>query len=265
MSHNAFFHVEQTPWFCSEGEVDMPILYYDASNIMALFLAPREAVEAELEGTDLVPALVLGRRAVVGVSMYEYRDTSIGPYNEVGLAVPVFNRGEPRPLLGTLDMLRSAARRHLGFHILDLPVTTDIANAAGREFWGFPKFVAPIEFRWDNNKFHCSVTEPDTHRPIMSLSGYPHALMPMPATDLVLYSRLDGHTLRTVINIRYGMSWNFAGGMQLEAGTGRHPMAQRLQRLGLHGLRPFAVLSTPRFQSRLNAGVQMSDQTTVGD
>lgn len=265
MSRNTFFDVEQTPWTCSQGEVGMPILYYDASNIMALFLAPREAVEAELQGTGLVPALVTGQRAVVGLSMYEYRSTSAGPYNEVGLAVPVFNEGEPRPLLSTLDILRSARSRRMGFHILDLPVTTEIANAAGREFWGFPKFVTDIGFSWSEGNFHCSVADPDSGDAIMNFTGRTHPLVPMPAMDLVLYSHLDDQTLRTVINIRHGMSWNFAGGMHLETGTSEHPMAARMRRLGFAEARPFAVLSTPRFQSRLNAGVEVSGRVTAGD
>lgn len=257
MTRDPFFEVPRTRWSCSRGEVDMPVLYYDGTNVMCLFTAPRAAVEAELAGTGLVPAAVIGARAVVGVSVYEYRSTSIGPYNEVGVAVPVFVQGEPRPVPGTLDFLRTAAERHMGFHILDLPVTTEIANAAGREFWGFPKFVTDIDVSWRREGFQSSVAEPGSDRTIMTLTGQPRPLVPLPAMDLVLYSRLDEATLRSVINVRHGMSWNLAGGMRLEVGSAHHPMAVRLRRLELDGSRPFAVLSTQQFQSRLNAGAEV--------
>lgn len=257
MSRNRFFDVPQTTWRCSEGEVDMPIFYQEGANVMALFTSPLEAVKAELEGTGMVPAAVIGDRAVVGVSMYEYRVTSAGAYNEVGVAVPVFQQGQPRPLLGTLDFLRTAHERRMGFYILDLPVTTAIANAAGREFWGFPKFVTDIEFNWQGGHFHCAVMEPGTQRPIMTLGGHPRPMVPVPAMDMVLYSNLENRSLRTLINIRNGMSWNFPGGMRLDTGAGEHPMGERLRRLELGGRRPFTVLSTPRFQSRLNAGVEV--------
>lgn len=263
MNQDPFFKVPRTVMECSAGEVKMPIFYHDASNVLALFTAPLKAVQAELHDTGLKPAVVLGKRAVVGVSLYEYRVTSVGPYNEVGVAVPVFREGQPRPALGTLDLLRSAGEQQLGFYILDLPVTTDVANAAGREFWGFPKFVTDIEFRWWRGKFHCQVMEPGSDRVIMRFTGQPRPMIPLPATDMVLYSHRDGDMLRSLINIRHGMSWNFPAGMRLETGTGEHPMGERLRRLGLCGRRPFAVLSTRQFESRLNAGVPVEEVATV--
>lgn len=259
MSQDPFFKVPRTTMQCSAGDVEMPIFYHDAANVMALFTAPLKAVEAELEGTGLRPAVTMGDKAVVGVSMYQYRVTSVGPYNEVGVAVPVFREGQPRPTLGTLDFLRAAEERQMGFYILDLPVTTETANAAGREFWGFPKFVTDIEFRWRRGEFHCAVMEPDSDRVIMRFTGQPRPLIPLPAADMVLYSRRQDRMLRSLINIRHGMSWNFPGGMRLETGTGQHPMGERLRRLGLCGRRPFAVLSTQLFQSRLNAGVPVEE------
>lgn len=250
-------------WTCFVVHRDMPGFRVARTELK---MGMRASGAAELEFDDVfVPGshVVLGERAVVGVSMYEYRVTSVGPYNEVGVAVPVFREGQPRPALGTLDLLRSAGERQLGFYILDLPVTTDVANAAGREFWGFPKFVTDIEFRWWRGEFRCQVMEPGSDRVIMRFTGQPRAMIPLPATDMVLYSHRDGDMLRSLINIRHGMSWNFPAGMRLETGTGEHPMGERLRRLELCGRRPFAVLSTRQFESRLNAGVPVEEVARV--
>ena len=61
----------------------------------------------------------------------EYRKTDIGPYNEVGLTVLALAPGDPIP----------------ANYVVDLPVTTAVANRAGREIWGYNKFVAAIDVK----------------------------------------------------------------------------------------------------------------------
>ncbi len=254
MHDDPFFQVPRTRRKCSEGQVQLPIFYQDASNVIAFFTAGREAVTELLEGTGLEPALSLNGQVVMGVSMYEYRDTDVGPYNEVGVAVPVFRAGHGRPLTGLLDLFRAQDQRELGFHILDLPVTTAIANAAGRELWGFPKFVTGIDFEWTGRDFRCRVLEPNSRTAILTMEGRVLPLLPLPGLDLVLYSQHKRNMLRTLVTVRNGMQWLLPTGMQLRVGESEHPMAERLRMLGVDGKRPLALFGCDKFQSRLNAG-----------
>jgi hypothetical protein len=77
-------------------------------------LGDRDAAAAHLSGTGLQPALTIGHRALVALSHYEYRDTGIGGYNEVGLE-------GARPVV-VMDTHRFQARLNAGVPI-GKPVT----------------------------------------------------------------------------------------------------------------------------------------------
>lgn len=254
-----FFQVPQTVRTTSEGEFDFPIFYFDASNLLAFFLGDRGAAAARLSGTGLQPALTIGNRALVALSHYEYRRTGIGAYNEVGLALPVLPEGAPQVRNPIQGLYGAVDERHLGLHVLDLPVTTALACAGGREVYGLPKFVTEIPFRLDRNGFETGVLDPDGQGSIFSLSGRLRPGVPVPPMSLVLYSHLEGEMLRSTVNVRGRMTLRPAHGLHLHVGESNHRMANNLRELGLEGARPVVVMDTHRFQSRLNAGVPMSE------
>lgn len=254
---DVFFQVPRTVAPTSEGPVELPIMYYDASALYAFFLVDESRVAGLLDGTRMHPALTVGGRAVAAIACYEYRDTSVGVYNEVGLAVSVTADDAAPPLGGWLDMITTMTRpevRHVGMHVLDLPVTTLAANAAGREIWGFPKFVTDIRFEHRDRHFVCEVADPDGDRPIMTLAGTVAPALPSRPLSLALYTELDDRLLRCTVNAR-GRSRIAPGrGLRVGAAPGGHRMAGHLDALGLDGAVPLAVMWTDRFQSRLNAG-----------
>jgi hypothetical protein len=221
-------------------------------------------VEAKLSGTGLRPALTIGGRALAGIAHYEYRQTGVGSYNEVGLALPVLPEGAPAPRNPIQALYGSVDERHLGFYVLDLPVTTPLANAGGRELWGYPKFVAPIPFRLDRKSFESSVIDPEGDGDIFTLSGRLLPSLPAPPMSLVLYSHHQGNLLRTTVNVRGRMNLRPGRSLQLRVGESTHGMARNLRDLGLDNARAALVLDTHRFQSRLNAGVPIERVATVG-
>jgi hypothetical protein len=204
-------------------------------------------------GLEVVPSL--GGKVLVVVAFYQYRQTAIGVYNEVGVAIHVGPKGTKRPtrplteLIGPLDKMIS------GFHIVDLPVTTDAACAAGREVWGYPKFTTPIGFDLDGRRFLGTVTNPADGGEMVRLEGRAGLGIPGPLLDLTLYSRHEGQLLRTLVNTRGGARLACGGSMRLTVNTGTaHPMAVRLDTLGLQGAQPWCVAYSNRLQLRLNAG-----------
>lgn len=259
-----FFQVPQTTHSTTQGPIDLPILYFDVSTLLAFFVTNRDAVEAKLDGTGLRPALTIGGRALVGIAHYEYRRTGVGSYNEVGLALPVLPEGAPAPRNPIQALYGSVDERHLGFYVLDLPVTTPLANAGGRELWGYPKFVAPIPFRLDRKSFESSVIDPEGDGDIFTLSGRLLPSLPAPPMSLVLYSHHQGNLLRTTVNVRGRMNLRPGRSLQLRVGESTHGMARNLRDLGLDNARAALVLDTHRFQSRLNAGVPIEKVATVG-
>lgn len=254
--HDRFFRVPRTVHRTSAGLVDLPILYFDATNVVALFEADRGGAEALLAGTGLVPAMIRGDRAVVGLSFYEYRHTSVGVYNEVGTAIFAARRGDRVMLGGLLDLYRAPARRTVGAYVVDLPVTTEAANAAGRELWGYPKFVTRIDVRLAGRRFDGTVFDPDGAE-ICTLAGNAGFGVPVPPVSLVTFTQLSGQLVRTPIDVRAPTRAHGPGDLALRVGSSRHPMADNLRRLGLDGAAPRLVLSTTRFQSKLWAGSRL--------
>lgn len=249
-----FFQTPQDAHETSAGSVRLPILYYDTSNVLAFFRAPTEAAAELLAGTGLKPAYNFFGSTIVGLSFYEYRETSVGAYNEVGLAIPVLDAKQRRGPITLFDPYRSVERRKTGFYVVDLPVTTKIANAAGRELWGYPKFVTGIDFLYADRHVAMRVADPESDTDILRLEGRMSHALPAPPLSLVTYSILDDRRIRTTVQVRGAVRVGLGGSVRLSLGGSHHPMARHLAALRLNGRKPMLIAGTHRFQSRLNAG-----------
>lgn len=258
-----FFNVPRTQAATSEGTVQLPILYHSTRNISAFFMVDEAALRASLKAAgaeQLQPACVWRGKALVAVASYEYLDTSIGPYNEIGIAVPVTPPGV-KPRLGhwlqTLSDVDSPTRE-LGYFVLHLPVNTPAACAAGKDIWGFPKFVTPIDYGRYDASVDIVLFDPAAPRAraqaIMTLSGRVGRSIPGPSLSPLLYSLKQGKWLKTAVNVRGGGRIHAGSGLRLRVGTSQHPMAQTLRALGLADAQPWFVMDTDTFQSRLNDG-----------
>ena len=252
--NDSFFDVERTIHRTSAGLVELPILYYDASNVLALFDADRRGAEQLLVGTGLEPAGGRGDKALVGLSFYEYRRTTVGVYNEVGTAIfarKAGTRGLFHPLAETI---LPPSRRTTGAWVVDLPVTTEAANAAGRDLWGYPKFVTTIDFELRGKTVRSVVHDPLGGDFICELRGEMGAGVIAPAVSLVTFTQMAGALVRTHVDVRAPTRIRAAGSVRLDVGTSTHPMAQNLRTLKLDGAKPKALIVTERFQSLLHAG-----------
>lgn len=247
-----FFQYPRNTLSTSEGDVAMPILYYDSSQFMAFFWVDGDKAQSLLsEGLDVVR---FGRKALVAVAFYEYRATSIGVYNEVGTAIACVPKGSRVPKRPLLSLFKPLDQGIIGFNVIDLPVTTPAACAAGRDIWGYPKFVTPIDFSLQQNQFHGVVQDPDGHGPLCTLSGKAGLGIQASLINLILYSRHHGNMLRTLINIRARGSMCLPGSVRLHVGPRRHRMAENLLALGLQDAKPAFLAHTHGLQLRLNSG-----------
>ena len=285
MHEDAFFQVPRSRHETSAGEVELPIFYYDIDLIEAFFWCNLPAACRALDGTDLEPALRFASRCMVGFAAFDYRDTSIGPYGEVAIAIPVLRRNQPRPRFPWLDLLRPPDDRKVGFRVVELPVTTEAARAAGREIWGYPKFVTGIRVKLDGNQVDATVDDPGVgsekpstshSRPsrtapekeaslapdqtdiIASLGGRVGPGVAVPAISFVNFDTVEGRELRTTIDVRGPARLSLPGTVRLRVGQSGHPMAGLLRDMGLDGGRPFAMMTSERSQSRLPAGVEVT-------
>lgn len=254
MSKN-FFPKQDSFVQTSQGRVDLPILYYDTSVFYAFFDVPLDAARAILTGTGLQPIALPDGRAVAGIAAYEYRATTVGVYNEVGLALLTVPESVPVPLLSALDIFLPAGMRKLGFYITDLPVTTAAANAAGREIWGYPKFVTRIPLSWGDGRLQLQVMHPESaDEAILTLAGNYSENVHLPNFDLTTWTNLAGELLKTHVTTRGKSGYCFKPDVTLSVGQRDHRMQRNLASLEMDGKKPIAMAVSHDFQSILPAG-----------
>jgi hypothetical protein len=226
----------------SDGsDVVLPVRYFDAQCLLATFAIEPIPATILLAAAGLRPVLQEDGKALAVLGCFEYRTTDIGPYNEVCVSILALAPQDPTPAL----------------YVTDLPVTTPAANLAGREIWGFNKFVTAIEVQRDGKDFTTTVCDPGVTT-IMTLAGTRDASLDMPEGDVMTFSILAGKPLKTVVRVM--TPWNLSGGgnFQLRIGKSAHPMADNLRTLGLDGARPILLQYADPFQSLLFPGRSLS-------
>lgn len=253
-----FFQYPLTVFETSEGKIDLPILYYDNSNFLALYEVDFEKAVPLLNDQPVDVVRFPGGKALVAIAMYEYRQTTVGDYNEVGIAIATVPTGTAQPRHPWLAMYQALDTRTLGLTVIDLPVTTAAARAAGKEVWGFPKFITDISFSLSGSRFSSTVKDPDGKEDIITVSGTCGPGMPGPQLDILLYSQLNEDLLRTRVVTRGGGRICLPGSIRASVGASSHAMAQRLRDLGIHGQKPKAVFFSHGLQLRLNAGAKVA-------
>ncbi|MCC6275609.1 MAG: acetoacetate decarboxylase family protein [Leptospiraceae bacterium] len=254
-SEKNFFNMEKKRHVIDETAVELPVSYFDASNLIGIFFVEPSRVNLALRGTGLSPVIQDGK-AALALSFFEYRKCDLSFYNEVGLAAVVVPEGIKPPKNLYADLIRSNQNRVSSGYVLDLPVTTDEACAIGKKFWGYPKFVADISFISTGNYFQSIIKEKNSSDYIIRFSGSTGFRFPFVRMGFSTLSFLNGSVLKTSIDVRTPYKISLGNSLELSLGNSKHAMADRLRSLGL-GLdykRPSFVLVNDKFQSLLYEG-----------
>jgi hypothetical protein len=222
----------------SDGtECPLPIRYFDVQCLVATFLTDLDRAAGLLKSTGLQAVSQEDGKAVVLLYCIEYRITDIGPYNEVGLTVLAAAPGDPIP----------------ANYVVNLPVTTAVASRAGREIWGYNKFVAAIDVKSDGKNFSTILRDTDAEM-IGSLEGRRGASVPTPPTDILTFTLHQGRLIKTVIRVLTPSSSSSGENFLFKIGTSSHPMTSNLRTVALDGARPVLVHYTDPFQALLFPG-----------
>jgi hypothetical protein len=242
-----FDGVKQEPVETSAGPCDLPILYRDASLLSLSYRVDPARVRGTI-APGLEPWVILGK-ALVLVCIFEYRDTSIGPYGEIGVGVLAKRVGSSPSLLTALRDL--AKVEDAGLAVQNLPVSTEAARAAGVEIWGYPKYVTGIttSFRPDGVD---AVLEGD-----FELSMGPSGRVRTEGVPLVTFTVKGGRLIRTVIRAEQPVRWGGAASVKLRL-TGTGPTATTMRAMGIDKRQPSLVCRTDRMRSLLPLGVDVA-------
>lgn len=228
----------------------LPVLYRDASQITLIFPARPGVVRQMMPRPDFSPATLAPGVAALALSVFEYRDTSIGPYNELAVSIPMVFGGRVWPLA---TLVQQTARRTLHAWVQHLPVTTEAARAGGVEVYGFPKIVAGIDTAFSGEGGRISSELVCDGDRVLALSAPAAAGGRVARMRYLAYAIKAGRPIAAEVLVRAGgfvETWRPAG-VTLET-FGDHPIAADLDR-ALLSRRPVLAHWIPELQSVLHA------------
>lgn len=153
-------------------------------------------------------------KALAAVVFVRYGDTDLGAYNEVGLCLMVRDdKGKP------------------GAYVHRLPVDQEFTMRAGRDLWGFPKWMTEITTTFDQKGASCSLSDGGDF--VLAMHAR-RSHLPLPGRELTMdaWTHRDGVLRRTPWVMRHRGIRARLGGTTLVIGDS-NPMADELRALGL--------------------------------
>ncbi len=207
---------------------ELPALYFRDDAFLLFFTADSDKVRALLPSDNLYPVLLSKRKAIVGIVAFNYIDTSLGPYGEVGVALPVVYGDSPPPIL--LPALMESRFNNYGLLVAHLPVTNTLARDAGRGVWGYTKFVADMRFTLTPESMKCRLAEEERH--ILTLTAPRKGFALRDNKPFVTYSVKDGDLIKTTLPLKSVIRFAVKPkGASLRLGD--HPVARSIRDLGI--------------------------------
>ncbi len=224
----------------------MPVRGIRSSTILAAF--PCDPVKARvLLASSEVHPFVLWNKALLLVTVVDYRDTNIGKYIEFSIALACTHGARPAPRL-----LPVLARGLYGFGqwVYDLPVSTEISVKGGKGIWGMPKHQANLNYI-EGKESVSSQYDLDGRLGVFFEVKRPRSIWLPASTSAVNYCAFRGMLMKSTIYFsgRAGFSLFRKGAARLVIGD--VPRVQVLKTIGLEP-DPIATLYMPEVNGVLD-------------
>lgn len=207
--------------------VTMPVRVRSARMAAATYLVDADAAQSIIARTGLTVARKRKGRAIVALALVRYVDSDLGDYNELGLTFVVDDPAGAPP----------TARGSVATYIHRLPVNQAFTCAAGRQIWGFPKWVADLDVSFGTAGASAVLRGDDGRQLVRVDLGRGRIPTPSRTMEMVCYSNgPDGEILRTSwVTDNRGSSVR-PRGATVSVGDG-HVLCDELRALGI-GDRP---------------------------
>jgi hypothetical protein len=203
-------------------EVHLPVEVRSATMIGAQYLVDADAARRLVDPTGLRVVRRAGR-TVCSVTAVQYADNDLGPYNEIAMALEVLPHDAGPGYRPSVQRMTTYIHR--------LPVNAAFTCAAGRDIWGFPKWIADISYLTRSATTEAVLL--DEGRLVLALTvGRGGVPLPAQTSEMSCYSWRDGVLRRTPWTTTNRLAIARPGGAGLALGVG-HPMAEELRSLGL--------------------------------
>lgn len=227
--------------------VSLPVAVRDATSWSTQFLVPARAAQSVIAATGLEIAQPLPGKAMLSIAFVRYRDGDLDAYDEAGIAFLV--RAHDAPAAGMFGRAREFLAQRTCIYIHHLPVNQPFTLEAGREIWGYPKFLAGISIQERaNGGATCTVERGEKLVLRIDVRGGGRLRMPMPTPPT--YTLLHGLLRRTAWEMPTTRAVAALGGARITLGN--DAIADELRILGLPK-RALMSQTLPRMRARFSA------------
>ena len=215
-------------------ELSYPIRVRAAEQAAASWSVDASVAQRIVDDTGLRVATGRSGRATCSLAVVDYQDNDLGRYHEIALAFMVVPHDAPN------DWRPDPRRPVTCIH--QLPVDAEFTCAAGRQLWGFPKWVTDIT--WRRNRRGTDGVLLDDGRFVLG-THIARGWVPLPAQPLEMqcYTSMDGVLRSTPWTTTSFGARIRPGGATVVVGDTDHPFAEEVHRLGLHERAPLFTVS----------------------
>jgi hypothetical protein len=219
-------------------QVAVPVEVRSAKMVGGTFTVPATAAQRLIDYSGLTVQRIAGTLGICMLSGVQYTDNDLGPYNEIALAIvvqpPDTGADDGRGEVGGGGSGRGGgglASGDVTTLIHRLPVNQEFTCAAGRDIWGFPKWVADIEYRQRPRRTDVTMIDEGEHA--VTLSVEHRFAVPLPGREMAMtcYAWREGVLRRTSWTMRMAQMRMRPGGVSVAVGE-RTLLAEDLRALG---------------------------------
>jgi len=206
----------------------LPVAAEGSPALMAAFSIDYEAARRLLPAGEIHP-LRLWRKAVLMITVIDYRQTVIGKYIEFSIAIACTHGFEPASRL-----LPILFRRHYGTgqFVIDLPVSTEISVKGGKGIWGMPKHQASLNFIVEE-KTVSSRYDADGQMALEIEIERPRKMRGPMSVGVASYAAFRGMLMKSDLYFKGRLGFNLGGKAIARLTIGDHPRVQPLKSLGI--------------------------------
>lgn len=125
----------------------LPVNTRNSPAFLAVF--PIDPEQAKQFLPDGIHPLRLWSKALLIVTVIDYKETTIGKYIEYSIAIACTHGTKPAPRLLPALFMKFF---HSGQYVVDLPVSSEISVKGGKGIWGMPKHQGQLNFKIEDGK-----------------------------------------------------------------------------------------------------------------
>jgi hypothetical protein len=223
-----------------------PVFYREVSYLGVFLLAPLDKIRSILPSKRMHPFRITPWHSLFTITATEYKDSDVGPYNQVSIGIP-FSIDKQTPLF-TGVLYKAPVIPHI--YTLYLPVTTELACVSGIEMANYPEFLADISFSKEESWINCKADLDGKN--ILSLSCKIIPVKPFPRQRVFPVTQKSNQLLRSEFNFSDAEAGVSKKQSDVKLEFGDHPIGQKLKDLYVGKILQYqyypsgqAILSSP--------------------